>query len=179
MNIGNLKIDICLALGFGMVLVLLSVISAVGIWRLQDVGEAANAMTKRPRLKERIAAEWLVVTRTNSIRSIALVKSRGAADPQYFQKGMAKTSLGITENSKKLFDLLETAEGGQRLPPVTGGASRAAAYQPGTRLANTIAGAVRQSRLSCFARPLNSLESKAVCSIKTANSSSRFFKSGR
>ncbi|MBC7600845.1 MAG: hypothetical protein H7238_17785, partial [Polaromonas sp.] len=75
MNIGNLKIDIRL------VLVLLSVISAVGIWRLQDVGEAADAMAKRPLVKERIAAEWLAATRTNSIRTFALVKSRDAADP--------------------------------------------------------------------------------------------------
>ena len=110
MNLGNLKIGIRLTLGFGMVLLLLSVISAVGIWRLQEVGEAADAMTKRPLVKERIAAEWLVATSTNSIRTFALVKSSDAADQQYFQKGIAQTSLGITEISKKLSDLLETVE---------------------------------------------------------------------
>ena len=110
MNLGNLKIGIRLTLGFGMVLLLLSVISAVGIWRLQEVGEAADAMAKRPLAKERIAAEWLVATSTNSIRTFALVKSSDAADQQYFQKGIAQTSLEITEISKKLSDLLETVE---------------------------------------------------------------------
>ncbi|MBG6077853.1 MCP four helix bundle domain-containing protein, partial [Polaromonas sp. CG_9.11] len=110
MNIKNLRIGSRLALGFGVVLLLLSIISGLGIWGLQEVGSAADAMAKRALVKERIAAEWLVATSTNSIRTFALVKSTDAADQQYFQKGIAQTSLGITENSKKLFDLLDTAE---------------------------------------------------------------------
>ena len=110
MNIRNLSISIRLALAFGAVLLLLGIISGLGIWRLQEVGQAADAMAKRTLVKERIAAEWLVATSTNSIRALALVKSDDAADEEYFQKGMAQTSLGITENSKKLFDLLDTAE---------------------------------------------------------------------
>ncbi|NDP65007.1 MAG: HAMP domain-containing protein, partial [Polaromonas sp.] len=106
----NLRIGIRLALGFGVVLLLLAIISGLGVWRLQEVGNAADAMARRTLVKERIASEWLVATSTNSIRTFALVKSSDAADQQYFQKGIAQTSLGITENSKKLFDLLDTAE---------------------------------------------------------------------
>ena len=110
MNIRNLSISIRLTLAFGAVLLLLGIISGLGIWRLQQVGEAADAMAKRTLVKERIASEWLVATSSNSIRALALVKSDDAADEEYFQKSMAQTSLGITENSKKLFDLLDTAE---------------------------------------------------------------------
>ena len=80
MNIRNLRIGIRLALGFGAVLLLLGSISGLGIWRLQQVGEAADAMAKRTLVKERIAAEWLVATSTNSFRALALVKSDDAAD---------------------------------------------------------------------------------------------------
>ena len=110
MSIKNLKIGIRLALGFGVVLLLLGINSGFGMWHLQEVGDAADAMAKRALVKERIAAEWLVSTSTNSIRTFALVKSDDAADQQYFQKGIAQTSLGITDNSKKLFDLLDTTE---------------------------------------------------------------------
>ena len=108
MNFKNLNIGTRLTLDFG--LVLLCVFSAVGIWRLQQMGDAADAMAKRTLLKERIAAEWLVATSRNSIRIFVLVKTLDVADKQYFQKGITQTSLEITENSKKLFDLLETAE---------------------------------------------------------------------
>ena len=112
MNFKNLNIGTRLTLGFGLVLVLvlLCVFSAVGIWRLQQMGDAADAMAKRTLLKERIAAEWRVATSRNSIRIFALVKTLDAADKQYFQKGIIQASLEITENSKKLYDLLETAE---------------------------------------------------------------------
>ena len=110
MNIKNLKIGLRLSLGFGMVLLLLVATAATGIWRLYGVGLAVDAMAERTLVKERIAAEWLVGTSTNSIRALALIKSDNAADEEYFQKGMAQTSLGITESSKKLFDLLDTAE---------------------------------------------------------------------
>ncbi|MBC7444231.1 MAG: MCP four helix bundle domain-containing protein, partial [Polaromonas sp.] len=108
MNIRNLKIGMRLTLGFGTVLLLLVAISAVGIWRLRDMGLAVESMAERALVKERIAAEWLVATSTNSIRTFALVKSNDADNLKYFQKGITQTSLGITENSKKLFDLLET-----------------------------------------------------------------------
>jgi len=110
MNIKNLKTGTRPMLVFGTVLLLPGVVSELGIWRLQKVGEAADAMAKRTLVKERIAAEWLVAASTNSIQTFALVKSDDAADQQYFQKGIAQTSLGIAENSKKLSDLLETAE---------------------------------------------------------------------
>ena len=110
MNIRNLKIGVRMGLGFGVMLLLLCIVSGLGMWRLNGMGLAVDVMAQRALVKERIAAEWLVATSTNSIRTFALVKSNDAADQQYFQKGIAQTSLGITENSKKLFDLLDTPE---------------------------------------------------------------------
>ena len=110
MNIRNLRIGIRLRLDFGAMLLLLGIVSGLGIWRLQQVGDAADAMAKRALVKERIAAEWLVATSANSIWTFALVKSDDVADQQYLQKGIAQTSLEITDSSKKLFDMLDTAK---------------------------------------------------------------------
>lgn len=110
MNIGNLKIGTRLGAGFALVLFLLSVIAGLGVWWLQNVGNATHQMASQAMVKERLAADWLVGTSTNSVRTFALVKSTDPEDQKYFQKGLAQTSLGITENSKKLFDMLDTTE---------------------------------------------------------------------
>ena len=61
MNIKNLRIDRRLALGFGAVLLLLlGIISGFGIWHLQQVGDATQAMAKRALVKGRITAQWQV-----------------------------------------------------------------------------------------------------------------------
>ncbi|MFI5445993.1 methyl-accepting chemotaxis protein [Polaromonas sp. UC242_47] len=106
----NLKIGIRLGIGFAVMLILLAIIAGLGVWRLQNVGEATEEMVKNALVKERLAAQWLVATSTNSVRTFALVKSTDPEDQKYFQKGISKTSLEITDNSKKLFDLLDTPE---------------------------------------------------------------------
>jgi methyl-accepting chemotaxis protein len=110
MNMKNLKIGTRLGMGFALVLLLLSVIAGLGMWRLQEVGGATEEMAKEALVKERIAADWLVATSTNSVRTFALVKSTDPEDQKYFQKGITQTSLGITELSKKLLGMLDTPE---------------------------------------------------------------------
>ncbi|MFZ4478408.1 MAG: methyl-accepting chemotaxis protein [Rhodoferax sp.] len=110
MKLGDLKIGTRLGIGFALVLLLLGVIAGLGVWRLQKVGDTTDEMTRQALVKERITAEWLRATSTNSVRTFALVKSTDAEDQKYFQKGIAQTSLGITANTKKLLGMLETPE---------------------------------------------------------------------
>ena len=110
MFIKNFKIGTRLGLGFSLVLLLLSVIAGLGMLRLQNVGEATEAMVKQALVKERLAADWLVATSSNSVRTFALVKSTDADDQKYFQKGITQASLDITETSKKLLAMLESPE---------------------------------------------------------------------
>ena len=110
MSIRNLKIGTRLGLGFALVLVFLTAIAVLGIWRLQGVGHATSDMASQALVKERLAADWLVATSTNSVRTFALVKSDDPHDQDYFQKAIAKTSLGITETSGKLLAMLDTPE---------------------------------------------------------------------
>ncbi|MBC7598369.1 MAG: hypothetical protein H7238_05030 [Polaromonas sp.] len=60
MNIKNLRIDRRLGFGAVLLLLLLGIISGFGNWRLQQVGDAAEAMAKRALVKERITAQWQV-----------------------------------------------------------------------------------------------------------------------
>ena len=80
MNIKNFKIGTRLGMGFAVVLLFLGVIAGLGVWRLQSVGHATATMASEALLKERLAAEWLVATSTNSVRTFALVKSTDPDD---------------------------------------------------------------------------------------------------
>jgi methyl-accepting chemotaxis protein len=108
MLIRNFKIGTRLGLGFALVLVFLTAIAVLGIWRLQGVGHATSDMASQALVKERLAADWLVSTSTNSVRTFALVKTDDPHDQEYFQKAIAKTSLSITETSGKLLAMLDT-----------------------------------------------------------------------
>ena len=110
MKLADLKIGTRLGIGFAVVLLFLSVIAGLGVWRLQKVGDTADDMARRALVKERVTAEWLRATGSNSVRTFALVKSADPEDQKYFQKAITETSVGITANSKKLLGLLETPE---------------------------------------------------------------------
>ena len=70
MTIKNFKIGTRLGAGFALVLFLLSVIAGLGVWRLQNVGDATNEMARQALVKERLAADWLVATSTRPPASL-------------------------------------------------------------------------------------------------------------
>ncbi|HYP85635.1 methyl-accepting chemotaxis protein [Variovorax sp.] len=100
------KIRTRLGAGFALVLALVAAIAAVGIWRLQHVGEATHDMAQLELEKERLAATWLLNTSNNSIRTFALLKSNDPDVQDYLQKAMTRTSAAISETQKKLEGML-------------------------------------------------------------------------
>ncbi len=110
MKLRDLKIGTRLGIGFALVLVLLSVIASMGVWRLGKVGDAAAEMTRDTLVKERIASEWLLDTSANSVRTLALVKSTNPDDTNDFQQNITDASLKITANAGKIKALLTTPE---------------------------------------------------------------------
>jgi methyl-accepting chemotaxis protein len=106
----NLAIGSRLGLGFAAVLVFLLATAGVGWWGLQAMGAATHHMATEALQKERLAAEWMVATSTNSVRTFALVKSTDADDQKAFQKAISDTSQRITGISKALKERLETDE---------------------------------------------------------------------
>jgi methyl-accepting chemotaxis protein len=106
----NLKIGTRLGIGFALVLALMACIAGIGVFRLQGVGHAVQEMVQRSLVKERLAANWLLNTSSNSVRTFALVKSNDAEVQAYLQKHMSKTSAGISETQSKLEAMLDSPE---------------------------------------------------------------------
>ncbi|CAN7568300.1 methyl-accepting chemotaxis protein [Variovorax paradoxus] len=106
----NLKIGTRLGIGFALVLALMACIAGIGVFRLQGVGDAVQEMVQRSLVKERLAANWLLNTSSNSVRTFALVKSNDAEVQDYLQKQMSKTSAGISETQAKLEAMLDSPE---------------------------------------------------------------------
>ncbi|OUL98146.1 methyl-accepting chemotaxis protein [Variovorax sp. JS1663] len=106
----NWRIGTRLGIGFALVLALLAVVAAIGVFRLQNVGEAMQDMVERSLVKERLAANWLLNTSNNSVRTFALLKSNDPEVQDYLQKNITKTSALISETQKKLETMLDTPE---------------------------------------------------------------------
>ncbi len=127
MSFANLNVGTRLAAGFGVVLALTALMIAVGVWRLQHIGDATESMARQSLHRERLAAEWLLGTSINSVRTFASAKSTDAGTEKLFQTQMAGTSKRITEVQKELTALIENDAGKQLLAQV--GAKRAAYVQ--------------------------------------------------
>ncbi|SEA41405.1 methyl-accepting chemotaxis protein [Variovorax sp. YR216] len=104
------KIGTRLGGGFALVLALVAAIAAIGVARLQGVGDATHEMTRRSLEKERLAAAWLLATSTNSVRTFALLKSNDPEVQDFLQKSISKNSAVINETQKNLEDMLSTPE---------------------------------------------------------------------
>jgi CHASE3 domain sensor protein len=105
-----LEIGRRLGAGFALVLALVVLTAAIGVARLQGVGEATRALAERSLVKERLASAWQLATSTNSVRTFSLLKSDDADVQAYLQKNITATSAVITETQKKLEDMLASPE---------------------------------------------------------------------
>ncbi|MEA5097044.1 MAG: MCP four helix bundle domain-containing protein, partial [Burkholderiaceae bacterium] len=97
-----MRIGARLAIGFGVVLILMSAITGIGVWRLQEVGSASDFMVKEALMRERLAQDWLSGTTSNGVRTVAMMKSNDAADQKYFQQAISTTSKHISEVQKSI-----------------------------------------------------------------------------
>jgi len=104
------KIGTRLGSGFALVLALVAAIAVVGVMRLQSLGDATHDMARKSLEKERLAANWLLLTSTNSVRTFSLLKSNDADVQDYLQKNITKTSAAISEAQKRLESVLASPE---------------------------------------------------------------------
>ena len=104
------KIGSRLGIGFALVLALVAAIAGIGVLRLQGVGDATQDMARRSLAKERLAANWLLNTSANSVRTFALLKSNDPEVQAYLQKNITQTSAVISEAQKKLETMLASPE---------------------------------------------------------------------
>ena len=84
MKIKDLPIGTRLGFGFGIVLLLATISSCIGLWRLNEVASSTRAMMQEPLKKERLTEEWYRVTVAGLKRTLAVVKSSDESLGDFF-----------------------------------------------------------------------------------------------
>ena len=111
MNVNHLKIATRLALGFGIVLALMAVMTAVVFMRLDYLdGRTQYLATLQQRAA--MSSEWRAQAELNVSRVLAIAKSGGSSVlADYFGPQMRTTSERITELQKTMTDAVDTEQG--------------------------------------------------------------------
>ncbi|HWV62053.1 MAG TPA: MCP four helix bundle domain-containing protein, partial [Oxalicibacterium sp.] len=86
MRIANMKIGTRLGLGFGLILLLVAVMGANGILRLQSINTSTRHMVDESLEKQKAAQSWLLGTSVNAARTLAVVKTTDSNTEDFFQK---------------------------------------------------------------------------------------------
>jgi len=106
MKFADLKIGIRLGIGFACVLSLLSLISGIGIWRLQSVGAMTGNMVQQDLTRLRMTEEWVGLAQITTVRSVAALKAGDADTAQFFLDTIATTTKHGMELQRQLLDTL-------------------------------------------------------------------------
>jgi len=108
--IGNMKIGKRLALGFALILAFSIAITAIAIWRLDNVAAATREMMNEPLLKERLIGDWYANLASGIRRTSAIAKSSDPALGPYFAEEAAASSKSSGELQKKVEALISSEE---------------------------------------------------------------------
>jgi methyl-accepting chemotaxis protein len=90
MSISNLNIGSRLALGFASVLILLTILAAISVWRLQTVGAMTDRLATVDLQQERRINRWVTIIEVNTARTYATAKASDPESEKFFQDGIAK-----------------------------------------------------------------------------------------
>jgi len=105
----NLKIGIRLAAGFGLVLALMTLMTAFGVFHMQSVGEATRELMHQPLAKERAIADWYRLIHTSVRRTTAISKSSDPSLGPFFAEDTANSTREVNSLQKQVEPLLQTA----------------------------------------------------------------------
>ncbi len=105
----NLKFSIAkkLAAGFSVVLSLLVVIAAIGLWRLDESADATKAMLDLPLKKERLVSDWYANVNAGVRRTAAIARSSDASLTSFFADDVAEASKASSAFQKAFEELLD------------------------------------------------------------------------
>jgi methyl-accepting chemotaxis protein len=106
----NFKIGTRLGLGFGLVLILAMLVTAIGVWRLAAVAEASRIMMQQPLAKERMVADWYTLIHTSVRRTTAIAKSSDPSLGPFFADELVESTKSIAALQKNVEQLAATDE---------------------------------------------------------------------
>ena len=108
MQLSNLKVGTRLNLGFGLILLIMALVSVAGIWRLQDMINAMQTMTTQDTERLRVTMQWQEAVAQNWIRTRAILLNADASFMHGWKAEVDATSARISEAQKKVESLLRT-----------------------------------------------------------------------
>ena len=106
----NLKIGVRLGIGFVSLLMLMTVMVGIAVWRLENIGDATEDMVKIALKKERDADQWHAAIKTNGVRTFAVMKSEDPQFQTYFQKQIDTESARVSQLQKQVESAIVSPE---------------------------------------------------------------------
>jgi methyl-accepting chemotaxis protein len=106
MKLANIRIGSRLALGFASVLVLMALLTAVGIWRLQTVGALTRDMVEQGMVKERAVIQWQGAIQLTISRILANAKNADPAEQKFFQDLASQSMAGNNVLQKQVEEMV-------------------------------------------------------------------------
>ncbi|KAA0179412.1 MCP four helix bundle domain-containing protein [Cupriavidus cauae] len=104
----NLGIGARLGIGFGVVLLLSTLMTGLGILRLQQVAERTHDMMQQPLAKERLVSDWYRYMHTSVRRTTAVAKSSDPTLGAFFANETKGSVKAIADLRDKIEPLLST-----------------------------------------------------------------------
>ncbi|WP_347176263.1 MCP four helix bundle domain-containing protein [Undibacterium sp. TS12] len=110
MKIQNFPIGTRLAAGFGLVMLLATLSSTIGLWRLSEVATNTRAMMMEPLTKERMTEEWYRITFAGLKRTMAIVRSSDESLADFFADDAKISTLRNNEIQKYMEEHVSGAD---------------------------------------------------------------------
>ncbi|WP_288377853.1 methyl-accepting chemotaxis protein [uncultured Massilia sp.] len=114
MNVSNLRIGARLGASYGLLLVLMILLTGAGAWLLRDFDAASQRILHDAIPKERLVTEWRSAIVLNANRTALALATEDAAERSAAEAGMRQTSERISAIMKEL-DRTVTSNAGKRL----------------------------------------------------------------
>ncbi len=118
MKTSNLRIGTRLSLAFGLVLLITSSISAIGVWQLGVMKTTSKEIATGHVQRSLLAQSWALMININWVRASAALKTADAVYIDSLQKDMAATSKAISDNQKQLETMLQGEQANQLMAAV-------------------------------------------------------------
>jgi methyl-accepting chemotaxis protein len=115
MTLNNIKVGTRLALAFGLILLIMASISAIGVWRLQGLAETTRRIGTVDNDKLKMAMQWRQSIDANWVRTRASVLDADTSRLKMWQAEMDKSSESSLAQRKDLLPVIQEEAEGKKL----------------------------------------------------------------
>ncbi|MBV8635372.1 MAG: MCP four helix bundle domain-containing protein [Burkholderiaceae bacterium] len=102
MNLPQMRIATRLLVSFLIILLVMALISAISLWRLQAGNAMADNLVNDKLAKQQLVADWAGVAEMNGARAVAIAKSDSMETGEYFQKQLDEGDKTAADLQQKL-----------------------------------------------------------------------------